>query len=53
MKKEKRLKNKRIYIRIDDDVFNALNDYIKDKNITKTKLIDNFLRDLLKDRIRT
>jgi len=52
MTKEKRLKTKRIYVRIEDDVYHALDDYIKENGTTKTKLIDDFLRDLLKDKLK-
>jgi metal-responsive CopG/Arc/MetJ family transcriptional regulator len=52
MQKEKRLKTKRIYVRIEDDVYNALDEYVKENSVTKTKLIDDFLRELLKDKLK-
>ena len=52
MKQEKRLKTKRLYVRIEDDVYNALNEYIAENATTKTKVIDDYLRSLLKDKLK-
>lgn len=49
MKKEKRLKIKSLRVRLSDEVNEALNKYVTDKKITKTKIIDDFLEVLLKD----
>ena len=51
MAKEKRIKVKRIYIRVEDNVYSAFNDYIKENNITKNKVVEDFLKTLLKDRL--
>jgi len=49
---EKRLKVKSIKIRVSDDIHNAFNQYVKDKNVTKTKIIDDCLREILKDYLK-
>jgi hypothetical protein len=49
IKEEKRLKTKTIRARISDDKFEAFNRYVEDKKSTKTKVIDDFLTELLKD----
>lgn len=51
MAKEKRKKVKRIYIRVEDNIYNAFNDYIKEKGTTKNKVIEDFLQELLKDKL--
>jgi len=48
-KKEKRLKVKGIRVRVSDEKFDAFTQYSKDKNLTKTKILDDFLTELLKD----
>jgi len=52
MKKEKRVKTKRLYVRIDDRTYDALEEYIKENDTTKTKIIDDFLKSLLRDKIK-
>jgi len=52
MKKEKRLKTKRIYIRVDDNIYETFGKYVKENDTTKTKIIENFLRELLKDDLK-
>lgn len=49
---EKRKKIKRLYVRIDDNIYDKLNKYIEKNNISKNKLIEDFLKDLLKDEIK-
>jgi len=44
---EKRIKNKRVYIRLTDEVYEALNRYSKKNKITKTKIIEDYLKKLL------
>ena len=46
---EKRLKTKSVRVRISNEKFEALNEYVKDKKISKTDLIDSFLTEILKD----
>jgi len=53
MAKEKRLKNKRIMVRVDDKLYDTFSNYVKEKKTTKTKVIDDFLRELLKDYLVT
>ena len=52
MSKEKRLKTKRIMVRVNDDLYDTFTEYAKREKTTKTKIIDNFLRDLLKDDLK-
>jgi len=51
MQKEKRIKSKRIMVRVDDKMYEAFTNYSKKNKITKTKIIDNFLKELLKDEL--
>ncbi len=46
---EKRKKTKTIRTRVSDEVYEAFSQYVKDKNVTKTKVIDDFLAEILKD----
>jgi hypothetical protein len=52
MTKEKRLKKKRVMVRVTDELYQALTEYVEEKNTTKTKVIEDFLKHLLKDKIR-
>ena len=47
----KKLKDKRIYTRVTDDMITALNSYVKKKQTTKTKVIEDFLNDLLREEL--
>jgi len=49
MKKEKRLKTKRIMVRVEDDLYSAFTEYANKTGITKTKIVEDFLKELLKD----
>ena len=49
MSKEKRIKVKSVRVRISDKKFNAFDKYVKDKNTNKSKVLDDFLSELLKD----
>ncbi len=49
---ESNKKNKVVRARITDKKFNALKEYCKENNINASKLIDDFLSDLLKDRLK-
>jgi len=52
MKKEKRLKVAMIRARITDNKKRALDAYCKDNDIKVTKIIDDFLSELLKDYLK-
>jgi len=52
MSKEKRKKTAVVRARISDEKDKALREYCKENKITVTKLIDDFLSELLKDKIR-
>jgi hypothetical protein len=51
MSKEKRIKNKKITARVDDILYHVFTEYAREKGTTKTKIIDDFLRELLKDKL--
>lgn len=51
MAKHKRIKSKEIKIRVTPKLFNIFDKYVKDKNITKTKVIEEYLQELLKDKL--
>lgn len=53
MKSEKRIKSKRVMVRISDELYEAFTDYAKENSKTKTEIIDNFLRELLKERLES
>jgi hypothetical protein len=48
MAKEKRIKTAVVRARITEEKMSALREYCKENNVTITKLIDDFLSDLLK-----
>ena len=48
----KKIKSRVVRARITDKKFNALRDYCKEKNTTASKLIDDFLSELLKDKLK-
>jgi len=52
MQKEKRIKSKRIMVRVSDEIYEAFTNYSEENKITKTKIIDDFLSELLKDRLK-
>lgn len=52
MKSDKRIKVKRIVVRAKDEVFDLFTEYAKKHNTTKTKIIEEFLEDLLKDDLK-
>ena len=52
MQKEKRIKSKRIMVRVSDEMYEAFTNYSEENKITKTKIIDDFLSELLKDRLK-
>ena len=52
MKTEKRNKRAMVRARITDDKKRALDAYCKDNNIKVTKIIDDFLSELLKDYLK-
>ena len=52
MKKEKRIKKAVVRARITDAKERALREYCQEHNITVTKLIDDFLSELLKDKLK-
>jgi len=51
MAKEKRIKNREVKIRVHEDMYIALSEYVKDNNTTRTKVVERFLKDLLSDRL--
>ena len=53
MEKEKRIKKKRVMVRITDELYEAFSLYVKKNNTSKSKVIDNFLNELLKDKIKS
>lgn len=48
----KKVKTKVVRARITDNKFNALKDYCKENNTTASKLIDDFLSELLKSKLK-
>jgi hypothetical protein len=52
MAKEKRLKNKEVKIRVVDDIYLAFSEFVKENNTTRTKVIEDFLKELLKDKLK-
>ena len=48
----KKIKSRVVRARITDKKFNALRDYCKEKNTTASKLIDDFLSELLRDKLK-
>jgi len=47
---EKRNKTKTVRVRVSDEIYEAFSKYVKDKNVTKTKVVvDDYLVVLLKD----
>jgi len=44
---EKRIKTKRLYIRLTDEIYEALDNYSKQNKVTKTKIIEDYLKRLL------
>lgn len=52
MKKEKRIKRKRVMVRITDELYEAFSIYVKKNNTNKSKVIDKFLNELLKDDLK-
>ena len=51
MKQKKELKTKRIYTRVTGSLYKAVDDYARENNTTKTKIIEGCLKELLKDRL--
>jgi len=47
--KEQRNKTKTVRVRVSDEIYEAFSKYTKDRNVTKTKIIDGFLEELLKE----
>lgn len=52
MEKEKRIKKRRIMVRVSDKMYEAFTNYSKENKVTKTKIIDDFLKELLKDKLK-
>lgn len=50
--KEKRVKKAVVRARVSDDIDIALRAYCKEHNLTVTKIIEDFLEELLKDKIK-
>jgi predicted DNA-binding protein len=44
---EKRIKTKRLYVRLTDEIYEALDKYSKQNKVTKTKIIEDYLKRLL------
>ena len=51
MAKEKRIKTKRVMVRVDDKLYEAFTKYSKEHKTTKTKIIEDFLKELLKEEL--
>ncbi len=49
MAKEKRLKKREVKIRVTEDIYQALSKYVDSHNVTRTKIIEDFLKELLKN----
>ena len=52
MKIEKRLKTKRVMVRVSDELYKAFTDYAKEHSGTKTEIIETFLKELLKNKLK-
>jgi hypothetical protein len=49
---EKRIKNKEVKIRTTDDIYIALSIHVQKNKTTRTKIIEDFLKDLLKEELQ-